>query len=183
MEALPTALDGVIELIPQRHGDARGWFSETWNQQVLQSIGLDLDFVQDNESLSSDQGTLRGIHYQLAPHAQDKLVRVVSGAILDVAVDLRANSPSFGSHVAVELSAERGNQLLVPKGFGHAFCTLVPNCHVAYKVTGRYSPECDRSLQFDDPQLGIDWPVTREQAVVSDKDLQAPLLGDADVFD
>lgn len=183
MELIPTTLDGVVEIVPVRHGDSRGWFCETWNHDRMSAAGLELEWVQDNESMSVDVGTVRGIHYQLPPHAQDKLVRVVAGAILDVAVDLRRGSPTFGHHVGVELRADRGNQLLVPRGFGHGFCTLEPNSHIAYKVTGRYSPECDRSLAWNDADLGIDWPVDEASAHVSDKDANAPGLAEADVFE
>lgn len=172
----PTALAGVVEIIPVRHGDERGWFSETWNQSELAALGIETDWVQDNESFSVPQATLRGIHFQLPPAAQDKLVRVIRGSILDVAVDLRPASPSFKQTIAVELSAETGNQLLIPKGFGHAFCTLEENCHVAYKVSAAYSPQHDRSLRFDDAELAIAWPFPRDAMMLSDKDATAPTL-------
>jgi len=167
-EVRPTALDGVVELQPARHGDARGYFTETFNVRAMEAAGLETVFVQDNESLSAAVGTVRGIHYQLPPHPQVKLVRVLQGAILDVAVDLRAASPTFGHHAAVELRGELGNQLYVPIGFGHAFCTLEPNTIVAYKVSGFYAPDCDRGIRWSDAQLGIDWPVSEAEATVSD---------------
>lgn len=175
-----TALDGVIEVRPARHGDDRGWFSEVWNRQAWADAGLDIDWVQDNESVSAAAGTIRGVHFQTDPTPQDKLVRVVRGRIIDVAVDLRRSSPTFAQHVAVELSAEVGNQLLVPKGFGHGFVTLETNCHVAYKVSGPYDPAADAGINFADPALGIDWGVEGADAVVSAKDLAAPLLAEAD---
>lgn len=180
MELLESGLPGVVELRPARHGDDRGWFSEVWNRYTLAEHGIDIDWVQDNESVSAASGTLRGIHFQTAPHPQDKLVRVISGRILDVAVDLRRSSATFGQHVAVELTADAGNQLLVPQGFGHAFVTLEADCRVAYKVSGAYSPECDAGIRWDDPTIGIDWPMDAAALMLSDKDRSAPLLADAD---
>jgi len=178
-----TELDGVVVLQPQRHGDARGYFTETFNVKTMADAGLETVFVQDNESLSAAVGTVRGIHYQLPPQPQIKLVRVLQGAVLDVAVDLRSPSPTFGQHVAVELRAELGNQLYVPVGFGHAFCTLEPNTIVAYKVSGFYAPDCDRGVRWNDPDLAIDWPIAEADATVSAKDAQAPLFADAvDLF-
>ena len=183
MHAEPTVLDGVVEFTPRRFSDGRGWFSETWNSRTFLEAGVDLDWVQDNESFSQDVGTVRGIHFQSEPMAQDKLVRVAQGKILDVAVDLRRSSSAFGQWVAGELSADAGNQLLVPKGYGHAFCTLVPECLVQYKVSNFYSTEHDRAVAWNDPTIGIDWPDVVGQAVVSAKDLAAPLLHDAlDLF-
>lgn len=172
----PTALPDVIEITPVRHGDARGWFSETWNQAELEAVGISAEWVQDNESFSAPKATLRGIHFQLPPEPQDKLIRVVSGSILDVAVDLRESSPTFKHHVAVELRADIGNQLFIPKGFGHAFCTLEEGCRIAYKASGRYAPEYDRALRFDDPDLGIAWPFASEEMIVSPKDAAAPTV-------
>ena len=142
-----------------------------------------MTFVQDNHSLSRKAGVLRGLHYQLPPFAQDKLVRVISGAILDVAVDIRKSSPTFGRWLALEVSAKRWNQILVPKGFAHGFVTLVPDTEVIYKVTERYAPECDRSIRFDDPAIGIDWRVSAADVTLSDKDRNAPLLADAEIFE
>ncbi|WP_420453092.1 dTDP-4-dehydrorhamnose 3,5-epimerase [Ilumatobacter sp.] len=184
MKVVDTALAGVVEVRPVRHGDDRGWFSEVWRADVLAEAGVDVDFVQDNESFSAAVGTLRGIHYQVAPHPQAKLVRVVDGSIVDVAVDLRRSSATFGRHVAVELTAAEGNQLLVPAGFGHGFVTTSPDTRVAYKVSGRYAPECERAVRWDDPELGIDWPIDGPDPVLSTKDAAAPLLADQpDLFD
>lgn len=182
MEIRNLGLDGVLELRPQRLGDARGFFSETWNAREMRKLGLALDFVQDNHSFSAARGVLRGLHYQLPPHAQDKLVRVVKGAILDVAVDIRTGSPSFGRWVAVEISAAAWNQILVPKGFAHGFVTLEPDTEVVYKVTDFYSAEHDRSIRFDDPDVGIAWPLAASELQLSDKDRNAPRLAEAEVF-
>ena len=184
MEVRSTAISEVIELVPARHGDDRGWFSETANQRTLAEAGLSLEWIQDNESFSAQQGTLRGIHFQLPPNAQHKLVRVISGSVLDVAVDLRRSSATFGQHVAVTLTADEGNQLYIPAGFGHAFCTLEPDCQVAYKVSGGfYAPESDRGIRWNDPDLGIDWPVS-DGVAISAKDEIAPMFADsADLFD
>ena len=173
-----TALAGVKIVTPKKFGDARGFFSETYNRQVFARSGLDLEFVQDNQSLSAEVGTIRGLHFQSPPFAQDKLVRVVRGAILDVAVDIRRSSPTFGQHVAVELSRENWRQLLVPIGFAHGFVTLEPDTEVIYKVTNYYSPANDLGLAFDDPALGIDWRVDLSRAVLSDKDRRHPKLAD-----
>lgn len=184
MKLNETALDGVVELVPVRHGDDRGWFSEVWNQATLAELGITIDWVQDNEAKSAAAGTIRGLHFQTPPRAQDKLVRAVQGRIVDVAVDLRTSSSTFGQHVAVELTAAAGNQLLVPKGFAHGYCTLEPDTIIAYKVSDFYAPECDRALRWDDPAIGIDWPLAGE-ATLSDKDRVAPLLAeiDASLFD
>lgn len=181
-EIRPTDLDGVLEIVPARFGDARGFFSETYNATRLAKAGIDLTFVQDNHSLSARRGVLRGLHYQLPPRAQDKLVRVVRGAIFDVAVDIRQDSPTFAKWVGVELSAEKWNQLLVPKGFAHGFVTLTENTEVVYKVTDYYSPEQDRSIRYDDPDIAIDWPVMDGELQLSDKDMAAPRLLNAEVF-
>lgn len=176
MEIITTALDGVVEVRPQLRGDSRGWFRETWKRSALAEAGIDIDFVQDNESFSAKVGTLRGLHYQVAPHPQGKAVRVVQGSILDVAVDIRRASPTFGQHVAVTLTAKDGNQLVVPAGFAHGFCTLEPDVRVAYKVSGQYAPECERAIRWDDPQLDINWPIPTGGPMLSDKDIAAPLL-------
>lgn len=182
LEVRPLGIDGVLEIIPKRHGDARGFFMETYNAERFSQAGIDLTFVQDNHSYSAAAGVLRGLHYQLAPRAQDKLLRVIRGSILDVAVDIRRASKSFGKWVALEVSAEKGNQILVPKGFAHGFVTLVPDTEVLYKVTDTYSPEHDRSIRFDDPAIGIDWPSLAGGFQLSDKDLKAPALAAAEVF-
>ena len=179
MQISPTALPDVLEITPARFGDHRGFFSETWNRKALTEAGIDIDFCQDNHSLSAEQHTLRGLHYQAPPSAQDKLVRVVAGAVLDVAVDIRAGSPTFGQWVAVELSADKGNQLLVPKGFAHGFLTLTPDVQVFYKCSDFYAPEADRAIRWDDPTLDIDWGVAPEMLTLSDKDRAAPYLTDA----
>jgi dTDP-4-dehydrorhamnose 3,5-epimerase len=164
----------VKRLVPNRHGDARGWFSETYRADKLAAAGIANDFVQDNQSFSAPAFTVRGLHFQTPPAAQAKLVRVLSGSILDVAVDLRRTSATFGRHVAVRLDAEGGEQLFVPAGFAHGFCTLEPDTMVAYKVDAYYSPENDRNLVWNDPDLGIAWPVDEAQAALSDKDRAAP---------
>lgn len=181
-EICPTRLEGVLEIVPARFGDARGFFSETYNAARLAESGIDLIFVQDNHSLSARRGVLRGLHYQLAPRAQDKLVRVVRGAVFDVAVDIRRGSPTFAQWVGVELSAEKWNQLLVPKGFAHGFVTLTENTEVVYKVTDYYSPEQDRSIRYDDPDIAIDWPIALRDLQLSDKDRAAAWLAEADIF-
>jgi dTDP-4-dehydrorhamnose 3,5-epimerase len=179
-----TAIPAVKILTPRRFGDARGFFSEVYSRQAYAAVGIYLDFVQDNHSLSGPRGTVRGLHFQSPPHAQDKLIRVVRGRILDVAVDLRRSSPTYGRHVAVELSAENWRQLLVPAGFAHGFCTLEADTEVLYKVTGYYAPAHDLGLAWDDPDLGIAWPVSREEALLSDKDRRQPRLADLPaVFD
>jgi len=169
-----TPIEGLLVLTPRVFGDARGAFCETWNRDTLAAHGLDLEFVQDNQSISRLPGTLRGLHYQTPPRAQDKLVRVVQGAILDVAVDIRRGSPSYGAWHGVELSAENGRQLLVPKGFLHGFVTRAPDTVVLYKTTDTYAPECDRAVHFADPAFAIDWGIGAADAVLSDKDRDAP---------
>ena len=170
------SLEGLFEILPARFGDERGFFSETYNSKSLADSGIALDFVQDNHSLSARAGVLRGLHFQLPPFAQDKLVRVAHGRIFDVAVDIRSGSPSFGKWLGTELSAEKWNQLLVPKGFAHGFLTLEPNTEVLYKVTALYSPEHERTIRYDDPDIGIDWPFETDALILSDKDKAAPLL-------
>ena len=178
MQIEPTSLPGVLILTPRVFADVRGRFSETWSRGRLAEAGIDLDFVQDNESLSRPVGTLRGLHYQSPPMAQDKLVRVVAGRVLDVAVDVRRGSPSYGTWVGVELSAENGRQLLVPAGFLHGFVTREPDTVVGYKCSAPYAPDCDGAVAFADPDLGIDWGIDPAAAVVSDKDARAPAFRD-----
>ncbi|MEJ2124702.1 MAG: dTDP-4-dehydrorhamnose 3,5-epimerase [Alphaproteobacteria bacterium] len=178
----PLALPGVILVAPPVFGDARGWLSETYNARIFSAHGIDLRFVQDNVSFSAEIGTVRGLHYQLPPFAQDKLVRVVSGRILDVAVDIREHSPTFGKHVAVELSAENWRQLLVPAGFAHGFITRTANTIVAYKVTNFYAPDYDRGINWTDPALKIAWEIGEAEATLSSKDKDLPLLQDAARF-
>jgi len=166
--------DVVVE--SQVHGDSRGYFVETFRQDLFEkALGYSVDFVQDNESKSS-KGVLRGLHFQLAPHAQSKLVRVIEGCVLDVAVDIREGSSTFGQHVAVELSADNKRQMFVPRGFAHGFVVLSDTATFAYKVDNYYSPECDRGLAFDDPELNIDWQLPKEQLQLSAKDTQQPSL-------
>lgn len=172
-----TLLPDVLILTPRRFGDDRGWFVETFNAARVDEAGLSLAFVQDNHSMSARTGTLRGLHFQTPPHAQDKLVRCSKGAILDVAVDIRRGSPTYGKWVGVELSAENGRQLLVPKGFLHGFVTRAENTEVQYKCTDVYAPECDGGIRWDDPDIGIDWGLTGDP-VLSAKDTIAPLLRD-----
>jgi len=173
-----TALAGVKIITSRKLGDHRGFFSETYNRRALAAAGVDLQFVQDNHSLSARAGTLRGLHFQAPPFAQDKLVRVTRGAVLDVAVDLRTSSATFGRHVAITLSAENWRQMLIPAGFAHGFCTLEPDTEVLYKVTNYYSAAHDKGLAWDDPALGIAWPVAAERAILSEKDCKQPLLRD-----
>lgn len=182
MEVRLLSLDGVFEIIPRKFGDDRGFFSETFKINTLRDAGIDLNFVQDNHSYSAAKGVVRGLHYQLPPFAQDKLVRVIRGAILDVAVDIRKSSPNFGKWLALEVSAEKWNQILVPKGFAHGFITLTDDTEVIYKVTDYYAPEHDRSIRFDDPSIGINWPIPASGVQLSDKDKNAPLLANAEVF-
>lgn len=172
----------VLVLTPKRHGDARGFFSETYNRRALEEAGIVLDFVQDNHAFSAEKGTVRGLHFQSGPHAQAKLIRVSRGAILDVAVDLRRDSPTYGRHVAVELSADAWNQILIPVGFAHGLCTLTDDAEVQYKVTTHYAPAHDHGVLWNDPALGIAWPVPAEQAILSDKDRRHPVLADLPAY-
>ena len=182
MEVRSLGLDGVLEILPRKFGDDRGFFSETYNAKSFADAGIDLTFIQDNHSFSAAKGVVRGLHYQLPPRAQDKLVRVVRGAILDVAVDIRRSSPTFGKWVSLEVSAEKWNQILIPKGFAHGFVTLTDNTEVIYTVTDIYSPEHDRCIRFDDPAIGIEWPLPATGAQLSEKDQKAPLLANAETF-
>ncbi|MEM8694149.1 MAG: dTDP-4-dehydrorhamnose 3,5-epimerase [Pseudomonadota bacterium] len=177
MDIKETALPGVVILTPRRFGDARGFFSETWNQKVIADLGYDIAFVQDNHSVSEAVGTVRGLHFQAPPHAQAKLVRCGQGALLDVAVDIRRGSPTYGHHVAVELSAENGRQLLIPEGFAHGFATRLPGTEIIYKCSDFYAPAADGALRYDDPDIGIDWGLDAA-AVLSEKDAAAPVLRD-----
>lgn len=176
MNITTLAIPEVRLLEPVKHGDHRGFFSETYNKRVLQEAGITLDFVQDNQSLSAEVGTVRGLHFQVPPHAQAKLLRVTRGAIFDVVVDLRQGSPSYGQHVSATISAATWNQILVPVGFAHGFCTLEPDTEVIYKVTDYYAPEAEQGLLWNDPALSIDWPVTEAEAILSDRDRHWPAL-------
>jgi dTDP-4-dehydrorhamnose 3,5-epimerase len=176
------AIPDVKILTPKRFGDARGFFSETYNKAAFAEHGLSLDFVQDNHSMSQAVGVLRGLHFQTPPFAQDKLVRVVKGRIFDVAVDIRQGSPTYGQWVGAEISAEAWNQILVPVGFAHGFVTLEPDTEVIYKVTAPYAPENDKGLAWDDPAIGIDWPLNGATPTLSDKDTKHPKLADLPAY-
>ena len=178
MEIVKTELPGVVMLTPRRFGDARGFFSEVYNRDAYAGLGIDVEFVQDNHSLSREVGVVRGLHFQSPPHAQAKLVRVGAGRVLDVAVDIRRGSPTYGRWVGVELSAEAGNQLYIPVGFLHGFAVLEPNSELLYKCSDFYAPDCDGAVRFDDPDIGIDWGIDPKAAILSDKDAKAPLLKD-----
>ena len=178
MEVLETKIAGIKLLKPVRRVDPRGFFSEVFKEQVLRENGIDIHFVQDNHSLSVNKGVVRGLHFQIPPSAQAKLLRVTAGSIFDVAVDIRWGSPSFGRHFAAVLSAADWNQIFIPEGFAHGYCTLEPDTEVIYKVNTYYSPEHDRGLLWNDPALGIVWPVSTDKALVSDKDRTHPVLSD-----
>jgi dTDP-4-dehydrorhamnose 3,5-epimerase len=184
VQFIPQSIPDILVIEPKVHGDHRGYFIETFRQDKLeQSLGYKVDFIQDNESKSS-KGVLRGLHFQLAPYAQSKLVRVIEGAVLDVAVDLRKGSPTFGQHVAVELSGDNKKQMFIPRGFAHGFVVLTDIATFAYKVDNYYSPECDRGLAFDDAALNIDWLLNKQQLLLSDKDTKQPTLAQlTDFFD
>ena len=183
MQFTRTEIEDVIIIDPKVHGDERGYFVETFRQDKLEYfLGFKVNFCQDNESKSS-RGVLRGLHYQLSPASQTKLVRVIQGSVLDVAVDIRKGSPTFGQHVAVELNAENKRQLFVPRGFAHGFVVLEDDTVFAYKVDNYYSPENDRGVLFSDSAIGIDWGMDVSELKLSDKDTKQPLLKDADLFD
>ena len=184
MQFTRTKIEDVIIIEPKVHGDHRGYFVETFRADKLEEfLGYKLNFRQDNESKSS-KGVLRGLHYQLPPHAQTKLVRVIQGRVLDVAVDIRKNSPTFGQYVAVELSSDNKKQLLVPRGFAHGFVVLEDDTIFAYKVDNYYSPECDRGIAFDDESLNIDWILKKEELKLSEKDTKQPKLNETkDLFE
>ena len=172
------AIPDVLLLEPRRFSDARGFFSEIWSRQTFAAAGIEADFVQDNHSLSREAGVVRGLHFQRPPMAQGKLVRVVRGAILDVAVDLRRGSPTHGRYVSAVLSAANGLQMWVPRGFAHGFCTVEPETEVIYKVDAPYDRAADAAIRWDDPTIGIAWPVAADAVILSDKDRAAPLLSD-----
>ena len=174
MKATETKLKGVFVLEPQVFGDARGWFMESWSQHKMEEAGIDVEFVQDNQSYSAEKGTLRGLHYQLNPMCQAKLLRCTRGEILDVAVDIRKGSPQYAKWVGVKLSAENKKQLLIPRGFAHGFITLTDDVEVQYKADNYYAPECDGNIRWDDPDIGVEWPI--QPVILSDKDVKAPLL-------
>lgn len=179
MKVMKTAMSGLLLLEPKVFGDQRGFFFESYNENTAKSLGLSYSFVQDNQSLSVEAGVIRGLHYQLNPYAQTKLIRATSGAIYDVVVDIRKGSPSFGQWWSFILSASNHRQLLVPAGFAHGFCTLVPNTEVQYKVDAYYNPQYDRGIVWNDPAIGIDWPTSNP--VLSDKDSKHPALAEAEI--
>lgn len=178
MKFTQTELEGVLIVEPTVFGDHRGWFMETYSESKFQEQGLQLQFVQDNHSFSATKGTLRGLHYQIHPKAQTKLVRCTKGAIFDVAVDIRQGSPSYGKWFGIELTADNKKQLLIPKSFAHGFMTLTDDVEVQYKCDELYSPECDGGILWNDPEIGIEWPM-HIQPVLSAKDKKAPLLKDS----
>ena len=178
MELRPLGIDGVIEIIPKKIGDARGYFAETYARAGFQAAGIAQDWVQDNQSFSAEKGVLRGLHFQVSPFAQDKLIRVLRGSIFDVAVDIRKDSPTFGRWVSCTISAAAFNQLLVPKGFAHGFVTLEAETEVLYKVSMPYAAACDLSIFYADPEFGIAWPMPKSGHILSDKDRKAPKLAD-----
>ena len=177
MTITPLAIPDVLLITPRRHGDARGWFSETWSQQALAGSGADTAFVQDNQAFSAQKGTLRGLHFQRSPHAQGKLIRALRGAIYDVAVDIRAGSPTHGQWVSAELTAEGGEQLWIPRGFAHGYCTITPDCEIFYKVDSQYAPDREGGIAWNDPDLAIPWPLDGPP-VLSGKDEGLPRLKD-----
>ncbi|MDY0277078.1 MAG: dTDP-4-dehydrorhamnose 3,5-epimerase [Acholeplasma sp.] len=179
MEKVVTSIKDLYVLKPNVFGDNRGWFSETYNKKILLELGIDIDFVQDNQSFSKDKGTLRGLHLQTNPKAQTKLVRCIKGKILDVAVDLRKDSKTYLQHYAIELSEKNHLELLIPKGFAHGFITLEDNCEVAYKVDEYYSKEHDRSIKYNDELFSINWKI--DNPILSEKDKNAPLYKDSDI--
>ena len=178
MDLNETDLPEVKLITPRRFGDKRGFFSETYNRRAFAEMGISGEFIQDNHAHSAERGTLRGLHFQAPPATQTKLLRVLRGAILDVVVDLRHGSPRFGQHVMVELTAESGQQILCPKGFAHGVLTLTPDTEMAYKVDAYYAPELDFGVRFDDPDLGIDWPLPESKMIVSDRDRYQPFFRD-----
>ncbi len=174
MNVIETTLAGVLILEPKVFGDARGWFMESWSKKKMEDAGIFVDFVQDNHSFSAEKGTLRGLHYQLNPMAQAKLLRVSRGTIFDVAVDIRRGSPTYAKWVGIELSAENHRQLFIPRGFAHGFITLTNDVEVQYKADNLYAPDCDGNIRWNDPEIGVQWPLA--PTVLSDKDANAPLL-------
>ena len=179
MKTIRLEIADVLLLTPARLGDSRGFFSETFRADAFAAHGVDATFVQDNHAFSASKGVLRGLHFQVPPRAQGKLVRCTRGAILDVGVDIRVGSPTYGRHVASELSAANWRQLWIPPGFAHGYVTLQDDCEVVYKVTDYYAPDCDRGIAWDDPALGIDWRISAGDVVLSDKDKKHPRLSDA----
>jgi dTDP-4-dehydrorhamnose 3,5-epimerase len=171
-------IEDIFVILPAKHGDPRGFFSETYRSGFLQKQNVDAQFVQDNHVYSAQLGVLRGLHFQTPPHAQGKLVRCIKGSILDVCVDIRRGSPTFGHHVAIELSAANWKQLWLPPGFAHGYITLEPDCEVIYKVTDYYAKDCERGVAWDDPDLAIDWRISVANLIISEKDRTNPRLAD-----
>jgi dTDP-4-dehydrorhamnose 3,5-epimerase len=181
MQITPTEIPAVLEITPKKIGDHRGFFSEVFKRSALRDADIDIDFVQDNHSMSQAVGVVRGLHYQKPPFAQAKLIRVIRGAIFDVAVDIRKGSPTFGQHVSRILSADNWKQLLIPAGFAHGFATLEPDTEVLYKVNAPYAPDHEAGILWNDPALGINWPVNESEATLSDKDTTYPTLAKAEL--
>ena len=179
MKVIETEIKDLVVIEPNVFGDHRGWFMETYNEEKFKEFGIDLKFVQDNQSFSATKGTLRGLHYQLNPKAQSKLVRCTRGSIFDVAVDIRKGSPTFGKWFGIELTEENKKQLLIPKGFAHGFLTLSENVEVQYKVDELYSPENDRGIRWNDSTIGIEWPIDGDP-ILSGKDEKAPFFEEAE---
>jgi len=179
MTKIETKIEGVVIIEPDVFGDNRGWFTESYNKEKFADLGITADFVQDNHSFSATKGTLRGLHFQNAPYAQSKLIRCTRGAVLDVAVDLRKDSPTYKEWISVELTAENKKQLFIPKGFAHGFLTLTDDVEFQYKVDNYYNKEADRSVRFDDPEIGVNW--VNDEPILSEKDKSAPYLKDTDV--
>ena len=178
MKTIETGIEGLVVIEPDCHGDHRGWFMETYSKPKFEELGITCEFVQDNQSFSAQKGTLRGLHFQIEPMAQSKLLRCTRGKILDVAVDLRKNSPTYKKWYSIELSAENKLQFFMPAGMAHGFVTLTDDVEVQYKVDKVYAPECDRSVRFDDPEIDVDWGIA--EPILSEKDLKAPLFKDSD---
>ncbi len=178
MDIVDTPLLGLKIITPARYGDDRGFFSESYNRAQLANQGIEIEFVQDNHSVSGAVGTVRGLHFQAPPHAQSKFVRCGRGCLWDVAVDIRVGSPSFGKWFGIELTPENGHQLLIPVGFLHGFVTREPDTEIIYKCSDYYAPDCDGAVLFDDPAIGINWDISRPKAIISEKDAAAPLLAD-----
>lgn len=181
MKIIKTNLEGVLIIEPKVFGDHRGWFMETYNEKNFKEAGIDIHFVQDNQSFSALKGTLRGLHYQMNPKAQSKLVRCTRGRIYDVAVDIRKGSPTYGDWYGLELNAENKRQLLIPKGFAHGFMTLTDDVEVQYKVDELYAPEFDQGIRWNDPEIAVEWPIRDIQPILSLKDEKAPLLKEAKI--
>lgn len=173
-----SVIPDIILVRQKRHADHRGWFQETYRRSLFSTHGITDSFCQDNQSFSAEKGTLRGLHYQSAPHAQAKLVSCLAGRIFDVAVDIRTNSPTFGQHTTAILTASGGEQLYIPAGFAHGFCTMEPNCVIAYKTSAEYAPEAECGIAFNDPAIGVEWPFAEQDLILSERDCSLPKLQD-----